>query len=329
MIFDDYNSLSEIWNELSQEASELETQIQYNLRCIREAEAYVDTFLNSETEDYKVFSPRKAEIIYKDEIEEAKMRITSHEENNRELYQKKNVIDERIRRLETILNHQNRNLTFLNVQEEDRQRIARDLHDTSLQNLSHLIHKIELSSMYIDKDPIQAKLELAVIGRCLRDTIDEIRGTIFNLRPMTFDNLSLKDALEQLLMGLNEGGKYTIVSNIHNISCDNNIILVEIYRVVSEIFCNIEKHAEADQITFDCFETEGKCVLCVMDNGKGMTRDHSYNSDDHKKHFGMSLMRERVELLNGTIDIISEKGKGTKISIEVPLNIVETNGVAK
>lgn len=329
MILDDYNSLNEIWNELSQEASEIETQIQYNLRCIREAEAYVDTFLNSETEDYKVFSPRKAEVIYKDEIEKAKNRITSHEENNKELYQKKNVLEERIRRLEKILDHQNRNLTFLNVQEEDRQRIARDLHDTSLQNLSHLIHKIELSSMYIDKDPIQAKLELAVIGRCLRETIDEIRGTIFNLRPLTFDNISLKDAFEQLLMGMNEGGKYTIISNIDNISCENNIVLVEIYRVVSEIFCNIEKHAEADQITFDCIETEGKCVLCVKDNGKGFTGDHGYHSDDHKKHFGMSLMRERVELLNGTIDIASEKGKGTTISIEVPLHVGETNGVVE
>ena len=58
---------------------------------------------------------------------------------------------------------ENNNLTIFKVQEEERQRIARDLHDTSLQNLTHLIHKIELSSLYIDKDPIQAKLELSIV----------------------------------------------------------------------------------------------------------------------------------------------------------------------
>ena len=57
----------------------------------------------------------------------------------------------------------NTNLSVLKIQEEDRQRIARDLHDTSLQNLTHLIHKLELAGLYIDEDPIKAKLEIAVI----------------------------------------------------------------------------------------------------------------------------------------------------------------------
>ena len=323
MILEDYNSLNEMWSELSQEASELETQIQYNLRCIREAEAYMNTFLKSETEDYKVFSPRKAEVIYKEEIQEAKNKIIFHEEDNKELYLKKNVIDGRMKKIEKILNHQNRNLTFLSVQEEDRQRIARDLHDTSLQNLAHLIHKIELSALYIDKDPIQAKLELAVIGKCLRETIDEIRGTIFNLRPLTFDDMSLKESFEQLLLGINENGKYKIVSNIDDITCENNLILVAIYRVVSESICNIEKHADADVITFDCTEVDGKCVLYIEDNGKGFSGNFDDKSSDGRKHFGISLMKERVELLNGTIEITSEKGKGTKILIEIPLDVVK------
>ena len=321
MMLDDYNSLNEIWIELSQEVTELETQIQYNLRCIREAEAYLNTYLNSETEDYKVFSPRKAEVIYKEEIRDARNKITFHEEDNKELYEKKNIINDRMKKLETVLNRQNKNMTYLNVQEEDRQRIARELHDTSLQNLVHLIHKIELSSMYIDKDPIQAKFELAVIGKCLRETIDEIRGTIFNLRPMTFDDLSLKEAFEQLFLGINEGGRYEIIYNIDEITCNNNLILASIYRVVSESICNIEKHAEADKITFQCKESDGKCKLEISDNGKGFSEHHK--SGDEKKHFGISLMKERVELLNGNIEIVSAKGKGTKISIEIPLTIVE------
>lgn len=89
---------------------------------------------------------------------------------------------------------ENNNLTIFKVQEEERQRIARDLHDTSLQNLTHLIHKIELSSLYIDKDPIQAKLELSIVEKSLRKTIEEIRNIIYDLRPMSFDDLGLKNA---------------------------------------------------------------------------------------------------------------------------------------
>ena len=71
---------------------------------------------------------------------------------------KKEVLSKRIEQLENILKCRERDFAVLNVQEEDRQRIARDLHDTSLQNLAHLVHKIELSSLYIDKDVVKAKL---------------------------------------------------------------------------------------------------------------------------------------------------------------------------
>lgn len=78
------------------------------------------------------------------------------------------------------------------IQELDRRRIARDLHDTSLQNLSHLIHKLELVSMYMDKDMIRAKLELASVSKNINHIIDEIRMVIYDLRPMVFDDLGLK-----------------------------------------------------------------------------------------------------------------------------------------
>lgn len=112
---------------------------------------------------------------------------------------------------------ENNNLTIFKVQEEERQRIARDLHDTSLQNLTHLIHKIELSSLYIDKDPIQAKLELSIVEKSLRKTIEEIRNIIYDLRPMTFDDLGLKNALLQLLSCINEDQKYQITYEIDNV----------------------------------------------------------------------------------------------------------------
>jgi len=210
-----------------------------------------------------------------------------------------------------------KNLKVLNIQEEDRQRIARDLHDTSLQNLAHLVHKIELCGMYIDVDPIKAKLELAVVGKNLREVIDEIRNIIFDLRPMSFDDLGLKFAFEQMLEKFNESKSYKVKKQIEDVSCDNDIILVGIFRVVQECLNNIKKHSKADSIIFSCKKENDLCIIDIEDNGEGFTKEEvEYKKD---KHFGISVMEERISLLGGTIKISSIKEKGTQIHIEVPL----------
>lgn len=212
----------------------------------------------------------------------------------------------------------NEDLAILNIQEEDRQRIARDLHDTSLQNLAYLVHKIELAGMYIDTDPLKAKLELAIISKNLKSVIDEIRNTIFDLRPMSFDDLGLKPAFEELLKKLNENNIYEIKMYIENVSCENDLILATIFRVVQECFNNIKKHSKADKIIFTCKKQEGLCIIDIEDNGDGFTEEEMLESKNNK-HFGISLMEERIRLLSGNISIISKKEKGTNIHIEVPL----------
>jgi len=210
-----------------------------------------------------------------------------------------------------------KNLKVLNIQEEDRQRIARDLHDTSLQNLAHLVHKIELCGMYIDVDPIKAKLELAVVGKNLREVIDEIRNIIFDLRPMSFDDLGLKFAFEQMLEKFNETKSYDIKTNIDDVSCDNDIILVGIFRVVQECLNNIKKHSKANTIIFSCKQKDLLCIIDIEDDGEGFTKEEVENK--RNKHFGISVMEERISLLGGRININSKKDSGTHIHIEVPL----------
>ena len=210
----------------------------------------------------------------------------------------------------------NKNLAVLKIQEEDRQRIARDLHDTSLQNLAHLIHKIELSSMYIDKDPIRAKLELALVNKNLKEIIDEIRNTIFDLRPMSFDDLGLKATFERMINSLNEDMSFVIHTDIDDVSCDNNLVLATVYRISQECFSNAIVHSGGTEITFNCKYIDDKCIIEIIDNGKGFTED------DLKKdrHFGISVVKERVNLLGGIIEIDSQKNIGTNIRIEIPLN---------
>lgn len=321
MSLDDYNVLSEILNELRQEKKDIDEKLQHNICCIKGEEVYAKTFIESEPDDFKIFSPRNMESLYKDEIEKSYDEKKFYENENKNLYCKRDVLSSRIERIENILKSENNNLTVLNIQEEDRQRIARDLHDTSLQNLAHLVHQIELSGLYIDQDPIRAKLELSIVNKRLRETIDEIRNTIFDLRPMTFDDLGLKATFERFVDSINENNQYEVELDLDDVSCETNLVLVTIYRVVQECFNNIIKHAEATKIYFSCKCIDNNCRIVIKDDGNGLTE----SKDDGKKHFGIFCMKERVKLLGGTIQIDFVPDAGTTVSIDIPLNPYNSN----
>lgn len=319
MIQDNYNILSEILTSFKLELSDINSKIYSNDLSIKEERTCVKSFEDNDTDDLEIFYPRKDKtLLQKEEMEKANTRILEYEEQNRRLYHDKAVLERKIRQLEQVLKLERDNLTISNVQEEDRQRIARDLHDISLQNLVHLVHKIELCNLYIDHDPVKAKEELLQVSTSLKEVMNEVRNIIFDLRPMCFDDLGLKESLEHLLEMLNENEKYEIISDIDDVLCENNFILVYIYRTVQESLNNIVKHADASKIILRCKVIERICVIDIEDNGKGFFDEHEEVKDEHK-HFGLSLMRERVELLNGKIDISSFKGEGTKIHIEIPL----------
>ena len=317
MMEDSYNILNDLLICFKQELFEINARIQRNLLYIKEEDACIKSIQESDSEDFKMFSPRSLSSLQKDEIAKANVRKTDFQKENKDLDEKKKVIENRVKILEEVLKQESHNLTALHVQEEDRNRIARDLHDTALQNLTHLIHKIELCGLYIDEDPIKAKLELSVIGKNLKEIVNEIRNTIFDLRPMTFDDLGFKAGLEQLLDHINENNKYDIISDIDNVSCENNQTIISIYRVVQEGLNNIYKHAEADRIEFRCKIIDDVCVIDIVDNGKGF---YDEKEKVNERHFGLTLMKERVELLNGKINIDSVMGEGTKIHMEIPFD---------
>jgi len=307
MDFDDYNALEEIVKEMGQELKMIEEKIKYNLQCIKEADIYAGLLIDSEPEDFKFFSPRNAENVHKEEIAKAFQEKENCRCKNEQLYERQNLLISHINVLQNILKHRTDGMIVL--------RIARDLHDTSLQNLAHLIHKIELCSLYIDEDVIKAKLELSVVNNILKKTIDEIRNIIFDLRPMTFDDLGFKAALERLLAVFNENQKYFVETEIDDVSCENNLVLVSIYRVVQECLNNIEKHADAETVLFSCRNQKGSCIITIKDDGIGFDPERL----PEEKHFGLSLMQERIRLINGKISILSKKKEGTCIKIEVPI----------
>lgn len=206
--------------------------------------------------------------------------------------------------------------------ETERKRIVSELHDTSLQNIAHFVHMIELASLYIDKDPSKAKMELNSVskGKGLHNVIEDIRSTIFNLRPMTFDDLGLKASFERLLDFLNADRDYIMDVEIDDVSCEtDDYFCITLYRVVQECLLNIKKHSQATRVLFHCKKTEQQYEILIQDNGKGFTMEEA--EDKANSHFGLALIHEGVVLLNGTIHISSEIGQGTTIDIKIPLDL--------
>ncbi len=206
---------------------------------------------------------------------------------------------------------------YLQVQEIERKRIAQELHDTSLQNLAHTIQEIELTKLYMDHDTIRAKLELNNISINLKNIIDDIRQTIFNLCPMTLDDLGFNNAIERYLDGIKRQNNFNMITNIDVISIDYSDTALNIYRIIQECISNIIYHAKANNISIDINQTNNYIIIIIKDDGIGFNVDMVMNSEKNN-HFGLLIIKERIELLNGTYNIISKEQEGTKINIKIP-----------
>lgn len=216
-------------------------------------------------------------------------------------------------------------LLVLDVQEKERSRIARELHDSSLQNLTHLIHVLELSSMYMDNDPIRAKLELETCTQNLRQIINDIRDTIFNLRPMTFDDLGFKQCIKNEIDSLKQQCRNCeIFCEIDDIVFPSNeenkeiysLFLVTLYRIIQEALMNSFKHSSATIIKLSVKEKETELIAEIKDNGRGFCQEEIVKNSD--KHFGISIMNERISLLDGEMNVVTDSNNGTIIRIKVP-----------
>lgn len=325
--------LQELYEIFLHESKDEKKKLQENIDKAEEIESFLDSIKKSEEYDFKVFSPRSSEIIYKEKIEEKENEKDVIEKENQYHYHKLSKIEYQISQLEVLMKSMSQQQTFdrqlkvLDIQEKERQRIARELHDSSVQNLTHLVHAIELGSMYIDEDPIQAKLELETCIKGLKSTIDDIRETIFNFRPMSFDDLGFRQCIDDLISNVKAEYKS---SNIEFNICELehykwkitdkytiNLLLVTIYRIIQEAIINAMKYSEAEKIVLSLECKEDICILKVKDNGKGFSIDKVLEQKD--KHFGISIMQERTSLLSGRIDIFSEFGRGTEVRAEIPL----------
>lgn len=205
-------------------------------------------------------------------------------------------------------------LMILDIQEKERKRIARDLHDNTVQNLTHLIHKIELSSKFIDQDVIRAKMELLDVNRNIKSIINDMRNIIFYLRPMEFDDIGLKATFDKYFNEVQFQTTIQLLYNIEDIVINNQLVAISIFHIVKECVNNAIKHSKASCLNVDIKEKNSNISIIVNDDGIGF----EFSKTNNKRHFGLALLKENVSILKGKIDIKSIINKGTIITICIP-----------
>ena len=329
MDLSNYEIIQGMYDDLKKEHARHLSELDEKKIEIGAIDTYLNNLLNKEESDLKVFLPRKVETVYADVIEENRIKREKLVSECNDIERKVNLENSRLDQLEKVLAEKSfmihvKQLSILDAQEKERQRIARDLHDTSLQNLTHLVHKIELTSLYIDEDPVKAKLELATVSKGVRKVIEEIRNSIFDLRPMSFDDLGMKETIEKMLLLLNQEKRFHIVEDIDNISMMQSapatqILFISIYRIIQECVQNALKHSGGNEIIVRLKERDESYRIVVQDNGTGFDVNAALKKE---KHFGLSVIRERVYFLGGRISIDTQDG--TSIEIEIPK--IESSG---
>lgn len=207
--------------------------------------------------------------------------------------------------------------SIFEVQEKERKRIARELHDATMQELTYISHKLELLGLYIENDTEKANLELVHIKNALKNTMNEIRNIIFDLRPAILDDLGLKAALEVFLDLLKENTKFIFIQDIDDINADKEVLL-NIYRIVIECVMNAVKYSNGTQITFFCKKKDNEIIIHIEDDGIGFDKNNITNK---RVSHGISIVNERVRILNGNISYITNINLGLKIDIIIPNNM--------
>ena len=240
---------------------------------------------------------------------------------------RKKMIDKMIIECNKVGGYENPSVPKVNtiqIQEAERQRIARDIHDSIVQQLVALIHKSEFAMRVIDSDPLRAKLELDVINKIVRECIDELREIISNLRPMSLDDLGLEITLRRNIAQINNTTdmiidlKYNVIGRLEL----EPIISVTVLRIIQELCNNAIKYSKGSKINIEISSKESMLYILFEDDGVGFSGfDDNTSLNNSNSGFGLPILKERVKLLSGYIKSGKNKDNiGTRYDIEIPFH---------
>ncbi|MCR2043071.1 sensor histidine kinase [Anaerosalibacter massiliensis] len=213
-------------------------------------------------------------------------------------------------------------IKIIEAQEEERQRLARDIHDGPAQSMANILVKAQLCERLIDSDIERTKKELESLKDITRSNLKDVRKIIYDLRPMTLDDLGLIPTLERYIYNfMKESSILVELKILGDVSSFESAMEIAVFRIIQEALNNVQKHSHARKVDITVEKTSVRFSVLISDDGVGFNKEEdAIDKDIRSGGFGLMSMKERAELLNGKLKVKSSPGMGTKIYFSIPLN---------
>jgi signal transduction histidine kinase len=208
---------------------------------------------------------------------------------------------------------------IIRSQELERQRIAREIHDGPAQAVANVVLRMDILSKVSEKDPSRVSEELAKMKAIAQGALDEIRGFIFDLRPMTLQDLGLVATIKRVVTSIREMSglnvRYVVEGNERPLG---QLVSLAVFRIAQEATTNLRKYSNCETAWVHLKFLDDKVILIVEDDGAGFDLEEVAKSQKEYASFGLLGMKERADDINADLDIASSPGEGTKVVLVVP-----------
>lgn len=217
---------------------------------------------------------------------------------------------------------------LMTAQEEERKRVARELHDGTSQSLTSLLVQLEMiESTYTQVDTLPALAgHMDDLRGIITQTLEEVHDMALQLRPSVLDDMGLPTALERLVSDWRQRHTLHIDLTIHGLDGRRLQPAIEtaLYRIIQEALTNVVRHARAKNAGVIVNQRKDIIQIIVEDDGDGFEPDATGHAH---QQLGLIGIRERAEILSGKVTLESAPGKGTTVYVELPVAFEEvTNG---
>ena len=209
---------------------------------------------------------------------------------------------------------------IIKAQEDERLRVSREIHDGPAQEMANLIYQASICERLVDTRPEEAKAGLQELRRQIRTCLADVRQTIFDMRPMSLDDLGLVPALRQLVSKLEERKvlKTDFQVNGKERALEKHVE-VTLFRIIQGGVNNIHRHAGVSEGRLRLLFSPNDLSILISDEGRGFDMEETEEmrkSGTGNGHFGILGMEERAKLIGASLNVISNPGEGTKIHVK-------------
>ncbi|GAB6157728.1 sensor histidine kinase [Desulfotomaculum varum] len=212
-------------------------------------------------------------------------------------------------------------ISIIRAQEEERKRVAREIHDGPAQSMANIVMRAEFCLKLLEINPGLVRGELLSLQQLVRQSLQDVRKIIFDLRPMVLDDLGLIPAIKRYLEDYktqnNIQVEFVLIGKEQRFDTS---LEVAAFRIIQEALTNIKKHANARHVVIKMELIPKRLNVYIKDDGCGFCMETHKPRGDGSSGYGLLGMKERIQLLKGSLTISSTLGKGTEVSFWLPLN---------